>query len=393
MGQNHPYKLVDELPANEFFKLEGRQFSKSDGWYIDLDDFFKRYTTDQIRYTIAANAPETSDSEFTWKDFQLRCNSDLLGKYGNLVNRVLVFAKNHCHSSVPSLEDLEPVDQEFIKNVYQIVDQTKESYQTFKLRRASQLIMELAQIGNVYFDHKHPWKDAKDPQTRARMERTLACCFECLKALALISSPIIPETANQLWKLLGYTPELNVQDWHQVVNTPISFGQKLQEPQILFHKIEDIQIAQEIEKLEQLSKINQQQKAPQYVPLKEEIDIEQFSKLDLRVALVLSAKPLPKSKKLLELSVDLGFEKRTIVAGISQYYTPETIVGKKIVVVANLKPATLMGVQSQGMVLAAKMDSVLKTISVEDLPPGSVVSSLFQKQVHNLFFRLVIVSN
>jgi len=375
MGQNQPYKLVDELPANEFYNLEGRQFSKSDGWYIDMEDFFKKYTTDQIRYTIAANAPETSDSEFTWKDFQSRCNTELLGKFGNLVNRVLVFAKNNCGGKAPKQHDLQPIDRQFLEDLKKVVDQIKGCYETFKVRRASQLIMELAQLGNVYFDAKRPWQDAKQPETRASLETTIACCLECLKALALVSSPIIPTTATAVWKMLGFKEPLEQWGWEKVLSTSFPADQQLEEPKILFQRIEDAQIEEEISKLQAMAKKQVRVETPvAYAPLKETIGIEDVSKLDLRVGTVMSAVAVPKSKKLLQLQVDLGFETRTVVAGIGQSYTPEQIIGKKVIVVANLKPATLMGVQSQGMVLAGNSGGILETASIQNLPNGSVVS-------------------
>jgi methionyl-tRNA synthetase len=370
MGQNQPYKLVDELPANEFFKLEGKQFSKSDGWYIDLDDFFSRYTPDQIRYAIAANAPETSDSEFTWKDFQLRCNTELLGKYGNLVNRVLVFAKNNCNSSMPKVLDLQPVDQDFLKNIHQLVDQAASSYQAFKLRRASQIIMELAQLGNVYFDTKKPWQDAKNPDSKHSMETTISCCLECLKCLALISSPIIPETADKVWKLLGFKTDLQHGQWEQIKSTPIPNGQQLSEPKILFQRIEDEQIQQEILKLQKMS----QQSKTQPSSTKTSIDIDDFKKIDLRIGVITNATPIPKSKKLLQLDVDLGFEKRQIVSGISPSYQPNQLIGKKVIVVANLKPTTLMGVQSHGMILAATENTLIELPLLEKINIGNIVS-------------------
>lgn len=376
MGQNQPYKLVDELPANEFYNLEGRQFSKSDGWYIDLEDFFKRYKTDQIRYAIAANAPETSDSEFTWKDFQLRSNTELLGKYGNLVNRVLVFAKNQCGGKVPSVGKLAPIDEVFLATIQRLIDQAAEAFGTFKVRRASQIFMELAQAGNVYFDAKKPWAEAKQPETRHSMETTIACCLECLKALALISYPVIPETAQAVWELLGMPGKLSEADWKQIASSRLSPGHQLKEPKILFQKIEDTQIEEEIAKLHHLKQPEPEQKQAQpveYQPLREAISIDEFGKIDLRVAKILSAEPVPKSKKLLKLEVDLGFEKRTVVSGISQYYKPEDLVGKSVAFVANLKPATLMGVESHGMVLAASMGTELKVVTVDGLPPGSVV--------------------
>lgn len=375
MGQNQPYKTVDELPANEFYKLEGRQFSKSEGWYIDLEDFFTRYTPDQIRYAIASNAPETSDSEFTWKDFQLKCNSDLLGKYGNLVNRVLVFAKNNCHGKVPSVMDLQQVDVEFLENVKKIVDQAAESYEAFKLRRASQLIMELAQLGNIYFDHKRPWTEAKNPDSKHySMETTIACCLECLKCLALISYPIIPATAMQVWKLLGYFSDFQQVQWDQVRNTQIPPGQVLKEPKILFQKIEDSQIEEELAKLKKMSQKFTEKKEVDYMPLKPTVAIDDVQKLDLRIGIILKAEAMPKSKKLLKLEVDLGFEKRQIVSGISAHYAPENLIGKRVVVVANLQPAALMGVESQGMLLAGSNNEALELLTVNELFPGSVVN-------------------
>jgi methionyl-tRNA synthetase len=374
MGQSVPYKLVDELPANEFFKLEGKQFSKSDGWYIDLEDFFERYTSDQIRYAIASNAPETSDSEFTWKDFQLKCNTDLLGKFGNLINRVLVFAKNNCGGVVPPMHTLQPIDKEFLENVHKMIDHAAANYESFKVRRASQVMMELAQLGNIYFDAKRPWLDAKAPERKPAMETTIACCLECLKAMALISYPIIPDTAGELWKMLGFVSWIQDVSWDHVAQQSIPEGQTLEEPKILFKRIEDEQIALEIKKLHTMAEKASKGKPCDYEPLKPAVEIDDVKKLDLRVGVIVSALSVPKSKKLLQLEVDLGFEKRTIVAGISQHYNPEDVIGQKVVVVANLKPATLMGIQSQGMILAGNMDKTLELLSVDSLPQGSVVS-------------------
>lgn len=371
MGQNLPLKLVDELPANEFYKLEGRQFSKSEGWYIDLEDFFKRYTTDQIRYAIAANAPETSDSEFTWKDFQLRCNSELLGKYGNLVNRVLVFAKNHCSGKVPARGKLEENDIQFLNTIQKLIREAEEAYEQFKLRRASQIVMELAQVGNIYFDAKRPWQEAKVPERLEAMKTTIACCLECLKALSLISYPIIPTTAEAVYQLLGYQTPLKDSKWADIASLPIADGQILETPKILFSKIENEQIEQEIAKLHALSQKTVKKTYPALKPL---ITYEDFSKLDLRTGVILTAEELPKSKKLFKLEVDLGFEKRQIAAGIRGSYKAEDLIGKKVIVVANLKPAILMGMESQGMLLAASQNDNLSLLSVEGMDPGAIVS-------------------
>lgn len=370
MGQNLPLKLVDELPANEFYKLEGRQFSKSDNWTIDLEEFFKKFTPDQIRYAIASNAPETADSEFTWKDFQLRCNSDLLGKFGNLVNRVLVFAKNNCEGKVPPLTDLQPIDTQFLDQISQIGDEAKDAFENFKLRRASQLLMELAQTGNVYFDAKRPWQDAKDPARRNHMETTIAACLECLKALSLLAYPIIPQTSHKVWQLLGSTTPLQEWGWEKVLRERLPTGQKLQEPAILFARVEDEEIQLQIEKLK--SSLKTAPKA-ESAPIKAEISYEDFEKIDLRVATIIKAEVVPKSKKLVRLEVDLGFETRQIVAGIGQNFGPEQLIGRTVVVVANLKPAQLMGVESRGMLLAGHDAKSLRLVAIEGIQPGSTV--------------------
>lgn len=253
MGQNQPYKKVDQLPANEFLNLEGRQFSKSDGWTIDLADFFQNFTADQIRYTLAANAPENQDSEFTWKDFQTRCNSELLGKYGNLANRVLVFLQNKAQGKVPS-PNLADSDRAFLKQISDIAAEASQSYKQFNLRRASQLVMQIAQTGNVYFDERKPWSLAKTPETYPQMEATLYCCLECLKTLALVSSPIIPEAAQKLWEMLGYTSTLSQENWDQVITQEIPEGRLLPQPQVLFKRVEDALIQEQENKLKALVK-------------------------------------------------------------------------------------------------------------------------------------------
>lgn len=355
MGQDVPYKLVDELPANEFYKLEGKQFSKSDGWFIDLDRFFSQFTADQIRYAIASNAPESQDSEFTWKDFQARCNSELLGKYGNFVNRTLVFAQNHCDGAVPEIKNLTERDTQFLERMKQLCSEIDEAYAHFRLRRASQLVMELAQWGNVYFDAKKPWKALKDEPLHQDMYNTVALCVDCIHRLAIVSSPIIPQTAQKVWKMLGMNTALC---WSELDN-PLPAGQKLGEPVLLFAKVEDEVIDKEIEKLKEMT-VQAPLETPKaiYAPLKEPIGIETVSQIDLRVGKVLHAERVPKSKKMLKLRVDLGFEERTILSGIGgKMADPAVLIGKKVIVVANLKTATLMGIESQGMILAAEAES------------------------------------
>jgi len=253
MGQNTPYKLVDELPANEFLNLEGRQFSKSAGWTIDIEEFLQEFSSDQIRYALCASAPETADAEFTWSDFQMRCNAELVGKYGNLANRVLVFAKKHCGQKVPPKHTLEEIDQQFIASMEKITQEAYLAYEQFSLRKVAQAMMELSSLGNVYFDAKKPWTDAKSDTTRARMETTIYCCLACLKLLGLISLPIIPDSAVTLLQWLGIATE-NL-SWQEIVSYSFKTGNSLQEPAILFQKVEDEAIEKQIQKLQTISRV------------------------------------------------------------------------------------------------------------------------------------------
>jgi methionyl-tRNA synthetase len=366
MGQNLPYKLVDDLPANEFYLLEGRQFSKSEGWTIDLEHFFANCSV------IAANAPEGGDSEFTWKDFQNRCNGELLGKYGNFVHRVLTFVTEKMEGVVPSLRELTPEDESFLQKAKEIVAEAAQAYDGFSLRRASQYIMELAQLGNVYFDSKKPWKLIKEADQKNNLENTLACCMLCIKWLALISYPIIPKTAEEIIQFLGYKETIRSIGWDKLSDSNLPLNGKIAKPHILFAKIEDDWIAKQVALL---SYIKSQKKEEVTTPLKEQISIEDVQKLDLRLAQIEAVERVPKSKKLLKLLVDIGLEKRQVVAGIGEGIEDiTTLIGRKVILVANLKSATLMGIESQGMILACKGLKGLELPLLTSSSPGSVIS-------------------
>lgn len=375
MGQNTPYKLVDELPANEFYNLEGKQFSKSTGWYIDLEDFFKKFSPDQIRYAIAANAPESQDSEFSWKDFQMRCNTELLGKYGNLINRVLVFTLKHFEGEIPSFGKMAYEDEKFLEEIEEKAKAIYQSYSHFQLRKASQLIMELATLGNTYFDAKKPWIAAKDPKLRGELGTTLACSLRILNVLALVSAPIIPETAEKLWKLLGYEKLLSTYQWQDVLEQGLPKTHTLKTPEVLFQKVEDEVIAAEIEALKKRAELSAPKPQKEIPPFKQLLDFEYFQQLDLRVGQILSVEPVPKSKKLLKLEVDFGIEKRTIVSGIAKGF-PDTsvLIGKKATFVVNLKPVKLMGVESQGMLLVNGEAPRMELLELSNGFPGETVS-------------------
>ena len=372
MGQDRHYKLPDEIPANEFYLLEGRQFSKSEGWTIDLDQFYARYTIDQTRYAIAADAPETSDSEFSWKEFQKHCNAELLGKFGNFVHRTMMFAHQQCSGKIPTLHSSVHEDEQdrlFLEKINLLCDFAAQCYDGFHLRKACQTLMELAQTGNSYFDSKKPWAMAKNPEQRTQLETCITCSLYCVKALALIASPLIPESAQKIWQQLGFSSMLEKQNWNEVQKMELTAGQKLGTPEPLFRKMEDAEVTEQVEKLGAKEEIV----TKSYEPVKSTISFDHFQTFDLRVALVLEAERVPKAKKLLKLRIDLGFEQRTIISGIAQHYEPDQLVGKKVIVVANLAPANIMGIESQGMLLAAKDGDVLEIASIQHLPPGSSV--------------------
>ncbi len=362
LGQDKPYKLVDELPANAFFHYEGRKFSKSEGWFIDLEDFFKHYNSDQIRYCLAANAPETDDSEFSWKDFQSRNNAELVGKLGNFINRTLVFIFQKMGARIPEQNHLVDRDRQFQGQIKAISKQIKEAGCAFQLRKSTQLLMELATCCNVYFDEMKPWTLLKQENERA--QTVLSLCLQGIQHLVVCAASIIPKAAQKAWNMIGFEGELTLGEFDQQLCKPLVAGLELKKPEILFNKIEDERIQKELDKL------NPKQPTSNDTM----IDFESFTKIDLRVVEILSAEPLPKSKKLLKLTVDVGGETRVVVSGIKMHYEPESLVGKKVILVANLKPAKIMGVESHGMILAGSHQDFLEIPSLDKLPSGSKVS-------------------
>lgn len=254
MGQDESYKLVDELPANEFYTLAGKQFSKSDGWYIDVESFLNTYSQDQLRYAILSNAPETQDSEFTWKDFQSRSNSDLGGKFGNFIHRSLVFLHQQCHGAVPKRSQLSQSDCELLEKISLITKDFSDNLDQFRVRRACQCLMELCQVANGYFDQSKPWALAKDPSQRERLETCLSLCLEVVLKLAILSEPILPNASQTILRILGVEKRLENLSWNERLTYQLPEGHVVQVSVPLFKKVEDSEIVLEEEKLKQLSK-------------------------------------------------------------------------------------------------------------------------------------------
>ena len=378
MGQNIRYKLVDELPANEFYHLEGKKFNKSSNWFIDISDFLERYDVDQLRYTLAANAPEHHDSSFTWQDFFMRCNAELVGKYGNFVNRVLTFIQQHLSGVIPEFFYLNRGDREFIKKLEILLAEGKECFATFSLRKASQILMEMATLGNQYFDREKPWELIKNSENKERLHTVLYLCLRAIQFLALLSYPIMPGTSEKLWGLLGETISILDKGWETISKRKLTPGKRLPTPERLFKKLEMDQIKKEEATLQIIG--NSEKPSNDKVTnaavddVKSTIEFATLDAVDLRVGEILSAERIPKTDSLLQLQVDVGFEKRTIVSGIAKFYESSALIGKKVIVVLNLAPRKIRGIESQGMLLAASDGNIVELPVCQTVKTGSRIS-------------------
>jgi methionyl-tRNA synthetase len=361
MGQNTTYKLVDELPANEFYCLEGRQFSKSEGWTIDLDDFFSKYSVDQIRYMIAASAPESQDSEFTWKEFQIRCNSELLGKLGNFVHRVLTFTCQHMKGCVPSSNHLLEKDEALIAKMHELISVASSSYEEFSLRKAAATLMEMASACNVYFDHQKPWVLKKDPNCAQDLESVMYTCLEAIRLMALVATPMIPDTASKILQFLNLPVAVN---WELFIQDRLKSGSPLKVPEVLFKKIEDEQIAWELSQLQIMSARASESK----------VSLDEFKKFDIGVAEVVAVEAIAGSDKLYKLQVNDGQGLRQIVAGLKEVITPQDLLHKQVLILKNLEKAVIRGVESEGMILALKEGKHLQALTLEGFKLGAKLS-------------------
>lgn len=253
LGQKQPYTLVDQLPANEFYLLEGRQFSKSEGWYLDMKTLFARYTVDSIRYAIATTAPENGDSEFSWREFQRRINGDLVGTYGNFFHRVIQFAHKYCGGVIQPLTWQGEEEKRFLQEIETIQIACQKEYENFSLRGAAGQIMRLARSGNIYFDRKKVWQLRKREENRKEMESTLSCCWICMHTLALISSPLLPESARKIYSLLGEHPPPSSPTWPDSIQIDLREERKLGVPTPLFCPIQEEEIIREERELQERS--------------------------------------------------------------------------------------------------------------------------------------------
>lgn len=355
-GDKEKYCLPQNVPANEFLNFEGKKFSKSRNWGIDAIDFLKQFPADPLRYCLAANLPETRDTDFYWKEFQSRNNSELADILGNFINRTFTFVHKHFEGKVPAASKIEDIDKDMIAAIGAYPAKISEYFEVYKIKDGVNEIMNLARAGNKYFNDSEPWKAVKTDKEKCAT--TLNICLQAIYTLAELLSPVVPFTVEKLFKMLNASPA----EWYECGRPGaagwLKDGHQLNTAEILFPKIEDEVIEtqiQQVGKPVESVPAAADKKADTKAGSKTDdglITIDDFSKVQLKVAEVIKAERVEKSEKLLKLKVQIGAEERQIIAGIAKSFTPEEITGKKVMVVANLKPAKLMGLESQGMVLA-----------------------------------------
>jgi len=342
--------LPDNVPAYEFLNLEGDKFSTSRNWAVWLHEYIERHPTrmDELKYTLTAIAPESKDSEFTWKEFQARVNNELAAVLGNFVNRALVLTQKYYEGKVPALGELTDADQQVLAEMATFREKISKLIYAYKLRDAQAEAMNLARLGNKYLADMEPWKLIKTDEKR--VETVMHIALQITANLALVLEPFLPGTAAKLRHFLN----IDLTAWDAIGKSDIlPAGHHVNTPEILFPKVEDTLVEAEVELLNQ-SRQNQPIVLAPAAPQKPNIAFEDFSKLDIRLGTITEAEKVPKADKLLKLTVDTGIDVRTIVSGIAEHYTPEEVVGKTVSVLLNLEPRKIRGVESQGMILMAE---------------------------------------
>lgn len=346
--------LPENVPANEFLNLEGDKISTSRGWAVWANEYLQDFPgkQDVLRYVLTANAPETKDNDFSWKDFQTRNNSELVAIFGNFVNRAVVLTHKYFAGVVPACGALEDVDKEALAQIPVLKESMEKNIEGYRFREALKDAMSMARVGNKYISDAEPWKVAKTD-----LERTGTILNICLQICASLSGafePFTPFAAEKLRRMLGV--EL---DWNKVGCADIiPAGHKIGEAELLFEKIDDDQIKKQTDRLEEIRRQKAAEAAAEAAkkvsPQKSEVTFDAFDAMDIRTATVLGAERVPKTDKLLKLTIDTGIDKRVIVSGIAEYYTPEQMIGKQICILANLAPRTIRGIESKGMILMAR---------------------------------------
>ena len=346
--------LPANVPANEFLNLEGNKLSTSKNWAVWLHEYLQDFPNQQdvLRYVLTANAPETKDNDFTWKDFQARNNNELVAIFGNFINRVAVLTQKYYEGVVPQADTYNNVDTETLRQITELTEKIEQSLERYRFREAQQELMNMARLGNKYLADEEPWKLIKtDPE---RVKTVMYIALQIATALAVASEPFLPFTSEKLKRML----QLGTITWESLKTNAtelLKAGHRIGVAELLFEKIEDAAIEKQLQRLENTKLANKQEAQvnaeTEVAPQKELISYDDFAKMDIRIGTILEAEKMPKADKLLVLKVDTGIDKRTIVSGIAQSFAPEEIIGKKVTVLVNLAPRKLRGVESQGMIL------------------------------------------
>ncbi|MEL6305357.1 MAG: methionine--tRNA ligase [Bacteroidota bacterium] len=348
------YILPQNVPANEFLNLEGNKLSTSKNWAVWLHEYLEEFPDmqDVLRYVLTANAPETKDNDFTWKDFQARNNNELVAIFGNFINRVVVLTHKYYDGIIPEPNQLSEVDQQVLNALKGYPETLANSLNRFRFREASQELLNLARLGNKYLADAEPWKLIKTDEERVKTIMYVA--LQIATGLSTLSEPFLPFTSKKLKKILNIDQNSGEREisWEAVSTQTVLLpsGHQINPAELLFRKIEDTEMQKQLDKLEATKQANAQMEKS-VAPQKETITFDDFTKLDMRVGTILEAEKMPKANKLLVLKVDTGLDTRTIVSGIAESFKPEDIIGKKVTVLVNLAPRKLRGVESEGMIL------------------------------------------
>ncbi|WP_296634191.1 methionine--tRNA ligase [Polaribacter sp.] len=363
------YVLPDNVPANEFLNLEGNKLSTSKNWAVWLHEYLEDFPNQQdvLRYTLTANAPESKDNDFTWKDFQAKNNNELVAIFGNFINRVVVLTNKYYSGIVPTPNDFTEVDEDVLAAVKEFPNVIGKSVERYRFREASQELMNLARLGNKYLADEEPWKVIKADEER--VQTIMYVALQISAALAVVAEPFLPFTSTKLKGILNLETSISWDDISDK-NILIEAAHQIHKGELLFSKIEDKTIDAQLEKL-QATKLANEQENKVVEPQKETVEFDDFTKLDIRIGTILEAEKVAKTKKLLKLKVDVGVDTRTIVSGIAESFSPQDIIGQQVSVLVNLAPRKIRGAESQGMIL------------MTDTPDGKLAFVAPEKAVKN----------
>ena len=361
--------LPENVPANEFLNLEGKKLSTSRGWAVWLHDYLEHFEADYLRYALGVTLPESKDSDFSWKDFQNRVNNELVAVFGNFVNRASSFIEKYANSMVPPLVDPQPIDVEMLAAIDTQRQKIEFAYEHFRFREVVQEGMQLARLANKYFTDTEPWKTRKTNETACF--NSLHVSIQVVAALSVLMEPILPKSMKMLRHQIGLSDSTK---WSEISASMLTDGQSLQAATLLFQKIEDESIQLELDKLQNSLKDLSTVSTVDYPALKSPIQFDDFLNLDLRVGVIVEVEEVPKSNKLLAFKVDIGVEIRTILSGIKKHVDKDTVIGQKVTVVCNLESRTIMGIESQGMIVMAESPEGRLHFVESQAEKGSILS-------------------